>query len=182
MPSWFWIRCCDIIPRHPIPRRLLSDGQDSKLPRVRGDKIPSKTLFQVGLYSVVPSVQGDIVPRRHDRWKHSKEPYFSDEYSLLCTDITGIFLPPICRNMEAIFILYYIIFILLGDLCEVKFSGRIIVVKLVVRKYYWYVSWSFYDQYGKFMSIYSIDTLIMIHSNNILFKTLEVRGATRPSF
>ena len=47
------------------------------------------------------------------------------------TDITGIFLPPICRNMEAIFMLYYIIFILLGDLCEVKFSGRIIVVKSV---------------------------------------------------
>ena len=33
--------------------------------------------------------------------------------------------------MEAIFMLYYIIFILLGDLCEVKFSGRIIVVKSV---------------------------------------------------
>ena len=29
--------------------------------------------------------------------------------------------------------LYYIIFILLGDLCEVKFSGRIIVVMSVYR-------------------------------------------------
>ena len=34
--------------------------------------------------------------------------------------------------MEAIFMLYYIIFILLGDLCEVKFSGRIIPVMSVV--------------------------------------------------
>ena len=49
----------------------------------------------------------------------------------VCTDITGIFLPLICRNMEAIFMLYYMIFILLGDLCEVKFSGRIIPVMSV---------------------------------------------------
>ena len=49
----------------------------------------------------------------------------------MVTDITGIFLPLICRNMEAIFMFYYIIFILLGDLCEVKFSGRIIPVMSV---------------------------------------------------
>ena len=37
-------------------------GQDSKVPRVRGDKIPSGTLFQVRLYSKVTRFQGDIIP------------------------------------------------------------------------------------------------------------------------
>ena len=52
--------CCDIIPRHPIPRRLLSDGQDSKLPRVRGDKIPRGTSFQGAM-----SPRGTWVQRLH---------------------------------------------------------------------------------------------------------------------